>query len=81
MLPTFLVAALALGSSVLAAPSNYNSTINTAIPRACGTSLTPEQITAAEAHFAQHKVSPKTSATQAATISVYFHVVYKSTGD
>lgn len=76
MLSSVFVVALSLASSVLALPSLHNVT------RACGTTITAEQIVAAEAHFAQHKVQPAAVAAvspNAGTISVYFHVVYKST--
>ncbi|KAG9091502.1 hypothetical protein FRC06_000539 [Ceratobasidium sp. 370] len=59
---------LALGmSSALAAPFS-NATI-------CGTTISADAIAAAEAHFAEHKVSFKARAEFAATIQVYWHVI------
>ncbi|QRV72973.1 extracellular metalloprotease [Ceratobasidium sp. AG-Ba] len=70
----FAVSAVFLSaSSVLGLPS-----LNATIPRACGTVHNAEKIAASEAHFAANKVSPKVNAA-AATIPVYFHVIYSST--
>jgi hypothetical protein len=57
-------------SAVLGGP--VNSTVP--LRRTCGTTITDEQLIAAEAHFAQHKVTPSAQIA-AAPISIYFHVV------
>ncbi|KAF8310450.1 Metalloprotease [Clavulina sp. PMI_390] len=76
MLALYVAAAIALGSSAFAVPSNYNSTLNAIVPRLCGTEISEEKLVAAEAHFAQHKVLPQPAAA-AAAVSVYFHVISK----
>ncbi|QRV87840.1 extracellular metalloprotease [Ceratobasidium sp. AG-Ba] len=70
----FAVSAVFLSASSVLALPNLNATI----PRACGTVHNAEKIAASEAHFAANKVSPKVNAA-AATIPVYFHVIYSST--
>lgn len=76
MLFAQVFALLATGASLgMAAPANV-----TIVPRNCGTSITQEQLVAAEAHFAVHKVEPKAKAA-AATINIYYHVINKGTGE
>ncbi|KAG9119102.1 hypothetical protein FRC07_006046, partial [Ceratobasidium sp. 392] len=68
------VLALTMGSA-LAAPF-HNATIG----RTCGSTPSGAFVAAAEAHFAANKISPKAGAgTFAATIPVYWHVIYSST--
>ncbi|QRV79296.1 extracellular metalloprotease [Ceratobasidium sp. AG-Ba] len=50
------------------------------IGRTCGSTPSAEFVAAAESHFAANKVSPKTQVgTFAATINVYWHVIYSAT--
>ncbi|QRW08175.1 extracellular metalloprotease [Ceratobasidium sp. AG-Ba] len=70
----FSVFALSVGSA-LAIPFQ-----NMTIGRTCGSTPSAEFVAAAEAHFAANKVSPKAQpGTFAATIPVYWHVIYSST--
>ncbi|KAG8703478.1 hypothetical protein FRC08_002809 [Ceratobasidium sp. 394] len=71
---TLSVLVLGVGSA-LAAPFQ-----NATIGRTCGFTPSNAFVAAAEAHFAANKVSPKAGAgTFAATIQVYWHVIYSST--
>ena len=50
------------------------------VPRVCGSYLSNDAFAAAEAHFAAHKVSPKTNAEAfAAAVPVYWHVIQSGT--
>jgi len=81
MLSSFLAAAvLALGSSALAVPTDPSFNASAVGGRGCGSTPTPQFIAAAEAHFAQHRVTPDSNAGAAnKVINVYFHVIHKST--
>ncbi|KAG8777830.1 hypothetical protein FRC12_000190 [Ceratobasidium sp. 428] len=68
------ISALILGaSSALALPS-----LNSTIPRLCGTVHNTEKIAASEAHFAANKIDAKINAA-ASTVSVYWHVIQAGT--
>ncbi|KAI0761713.1 metalloprotease [Irpex lacteus] len=75
MLPSVLVLIAACVSSALA--------LTTPIGRGCASHPTTEQISAYEAHFAEHKVEKEVflksnlSAAASSTIPVYFHVISK----
>jgi len=48
--------------------------------RNCGTTITPEQVEAAEAHFSANKIiTPTASNRKAPPIDVYFHVIRSGT--
>lgn len=74
MLPGFLVAALALASPALAAPTDPPGNA-TEVNTLCGSMPSAEYVAAAEAHLAEHKVEPDRGITK--YIYVYFHVIYK----
>lgn len=78
MLSRYLASALLLlSSSVLAVPADpFNGP--TTIGRKCGSTPSDEEVAAAEARFAEHKVTSNPDAA-AKVISVHFHVVYKNT--
>ena len=82
MFPSFLAAALlALSTSAFAVPTSpvQNTTVNAAVGRSCGFTPSPQFIAAAEAHFAEHRVTPQADPNAAAkVIPVYFHVIYKT---
>ena len=68
----FLGALLVLGSCAVAAPTSplHNTT------HTCGSTPSPEEVAAAQAHFLQHKVTPQPNPALSAPIPVYFHVIY-----
>ncbi|TFK23133.1 metalloprotease [Coprinopsis marcescibilis] len=71
MIPSLLLAFVFGITSVLGAPQTG---------RTCGTHITDEQLQAAEAHFAAHRVAPSSGVSaQAVTVNVYFHVVSQDT--
>lgn len=74
MLSGLLAAALALGSSALASPL-YNTSAT--VGRGCASTPSSDFIAKAEAHFAEHRVTPAPAASK--TIQVYYHVIYKDT--
>lgn len=74
MLPGFLVAALALASAALAAPTDAPGNA-TEVNTLCGSMPSAEYVASAEAHLAEHKVDPERGITK--YIYVYFHVIYK----
>ena len=77
MTPGFLLSAvLALSSCVLAVPTSPLNDTAPIVGRTCGSNPSADEVAAAEAHFAQHKVTPDPTA--ARTISVYFHVIYEN---
>lgn len=81
MLPSFLAAAtFALGYSALALPTDPLFNTSAISGRSCGSTPSAEFIALAEAHFSQHRVTPDSNAGEVGkAISVYFHVIYKST--
>jgi len=81
MLPSFLAAAtFALGYSALALPTDPLFNTSAISGRSCGSTPSAEFIAVAEAHFSQHRVTPDSNAGEVGkAISVYFHVIYKST--
>jgi len=66
---------IALGASTVFTATSFNGTF---IGRACGSHPSAAEVAAAEKHFAEHKVAAKANVA-AATVSVYFHVIYSST--
>ncbi|TFY76396.1 hypothetical protein EWM64_g7617 [Hericium alpestre] len=72
-----IAVALVLGSvyALAAGPAN-----NTIVPRTCGTTISPEEIIAAEKHFNENKIDALTfDAAAAANVEVYFHVISEDT--
>ncbi|KAG8686013.1 hypothetical protein FRC08_012785 [Ceratobasidium sp. 394] len=70
-----LFALIAAAAVAVALPNNATS-----VPRACGTHLSDSAIVAAEAHFAAHKLSPRTDGgAYNQTIPVYWHVIQAGT--
>lgn len=63
-----------LAASILASAASVFGANSTAL-RACGTSISDEQLAAAEAHFAANKVVPNTLRPFATTIPIYWHVI------
>lgn len=68
---------LALASVALAAPTHPLRNA-TEVGHICGSTPGPEYIAAAEAHFAEHEVSPEPIKGRARVIYVCFHVIYKN---
>jgi hypothetical protein len=65
-----------LGLGLLAASVVNGAATGTIHQRKCGTTLSSENIVAAEKHFAGHRVATNTSfAPAAATLNVYWHVI------
>ncbi|KAG9080731.1 hypothetical protein FS749_007922 [Ceratobasidium sp. UAMH 11750] len=70
-----LFALITTAAVAVALPNNATS-----VPRACGTYLSDSVTVAAEAHFAAHKISPKTDGdAYNQTIPVYWHAIQAGT--
>lgn len=81
MTPSFLlIALLALRSAVQASaiPAVPFHNLTATGGRTCGSTPSAEYVAIAEAHFAQHKVTPESHAGASKVIYVYFHVIYKN---